>query len=52
MVDKFVKLVVGYFVYGSARDTAMGIENGARYLIDAEQYQHREKLTKDKRRIM
>jgi hypothetical protein len=52
VVDKFVKLVVGYFVYGSARDTAVSIENGGYSLWDAELYEHLEEPIKYIRRIM
>ena len=52
MVDKFAKLVVGYFVYGSARDTAVSIENGGYSLWDAESYKHLKEPAKYKKRIM
>ena len=52
MVDKFVKLVVGYFVYGSARNTAMGIDVGAKYIWSPEPYEYRPIPTNHKIRIM
>jgi len=33
LTDKFAKIVVGYFLYGSARSTAMKIDRGGRGLF-------------------
>jgi len=33
LTDKFAKIVVGYFLYGSARNTAMKIDRGGRGLF-------------------
>lgn len=36
MVAKFVKIVVGYFMYNNARDVAISIENAFYNIKDAE----------------
>ena len=36
MLNRYVKLVVGYFVYQSARDTAVAIQNFGRAIVNPE----------------
>lgn len=36
MLDRFIKLVVGYFVLNSSRSTAIGIESAVRKFLDGE----------------
>lgn len=52
MVDKFINLIVGYFIFGGARDTAMGIETGIKHILVSESYGYKKKPTKRRRRIM
>lgn len=37
MLDRFIKLVIGYFVFNSSRSTAVGIETAIRKFLDGEE---------------